>query len=232
MKTVGIIGGLSPESTILYYQGINAGVRARLGGHHNAHILIDSLNFAEFVALKEMGDWDTQEKILCRSARNLEKAGADFIVLATNTMHKMADGIIQSIGIPFLHLADATASQINKEGIEKVGLLGTKYTMEETFYTRRLEASGIDVIVPDERGRIDVNAIIYDELCHGQLLPKSRMRYVEIISDMHTQGIQGVILGCTEISSLISVQDVPIPVFDTTKIHIGAAIEKIFEEPS
>lgn len=230
MKTVGIIGGLSPESTILYYQGINQGVRARLGGHHAGRVLIDSLDFGEFVALKEAGDWETQSKLLCNAARNLEKGGADFIILATNTMHKMAEDITASVSIPFLHLADATADQIISDNINTVALLGTRYTMELDFYKGRLESKGIDVLIPDDQGRADVHNIIYDELCNGKVLDRSRARYIEIINQLRDQGAQGVILGCTEIGMLIKASDLDIQVFDTTEIHIQAALNTMFEE--
>lgn len=230
MKTVGIIGGLSPESTILYYQGINQGVRARLGGHHAGRVLIDSLDFGEFVALKERGDWDTQSKLLCEAAQNLEKGGADFIILATNTMHKMADDIAASVSIPFLHLADATADHIIADEINTVALLGTRYTMELDFYKGRLESKGIDVLIPDDQGRADVHNIIYDELCNGKVLDRSRARYIEIINQLRDQGARGVILGCTEIGMLIKASDLDIQVFDTTEIHIQAALNTMFEE--
>ena len=230
MKTVGIIGGLSPESTILYYQGINQGVRARLGGHHAGRVLIDSLDFGEFVALKEKGDWEAQSKLLCNAARNLEKGGADFIILATNTMHKMAEDITASVSIPFLHLADATADQIISDNINTVALLGTRYTMELDFYKGRLESKGIDVLIPDDQGRADVHNIIYDELCNGKVLDRSRARYIEIIHQLRDQGAQGVILGCTEIGMLIKASDLDIQVFDTTEIHIQAALSTMFEE--
>ena len=230
MKTVGIIGGLSPESTILYYQGINQGVRARLGGHHAGRVLIDSLDFGEFVALKEKGDWEAQSKLLCDAARNLEKGGADFIILATNTMHKMAEDITASVSIPFLHLADATADQIIADNINTVALLGTRYTMELDFYKGRLESKGIDVLIPDDQGRADVHNIIYDELCNGKVLDRSRARYIEIINQLRDQGAQGVILGCTEIGMLIKASDLDIQVFDTTEIHIQAALSTMFEE--
>ncbi len=230
MKTVGIIGGLSPESTILYYQGINQGVRARLGGHHAGRVLIDSLDFGEFVALKEKGDWDTQSKLLCEAAQNLEKGGADFIILATNTMHKMADDIAASVSIPFLHLADATADHIIADEINTVALLGTRYTMELDFYKGRLESKGIDVLIPDDQGRADVHNIIYDELCDGKVLDRSRARYIEIINQLRDQGARGVILGCTEIGMLIKASDLDIQVFDTTEIHIQAALNTMFEE--
>lgn len=230
MKTIGIIGGLSPESTILYYQGINDGVRARLGGHHSGRVLLNSLDFGEFVKLKEKGDWTTQSRLLCDAAKSLEKAGADFIILATNTMHKMADDIESSIHAPFLHLADATAETIESKAIQCVSLLGTRYTMELDFYKGRLEAKGITVFVPDEAGIKDVHDIIYDELCNGIVRDESRARYVEIINELEQQGAQGVILGCTEIGMLIKPDDVDCVVFDTTEIHIEKALEYMFVE--
>jgi aspartate racemase len=226
MKTIGIIGGLSPESTIEYYNGINAYVNKALGGHHNARILLASVDFGEFVALKEKGDWATQEKILCQQAQNLEKGGADFFVLATNTMHKMADAIAASVDIPFLHLADATADEILKSPYRKIGLLGTKYTMTLDFYKQRLEQKGLEVIVPDQEGISTVNDVIYNELCHGKIIDSSRQKYQKIIKGLKTQGCEAVILGCTEITMLISEADSTLPVFDTTKIHIQKAAHK------
>ena len=230
MNTVGIIGGLSPQSTMTYYTGINEGVRARLGGRHNAKIIINSLDFGEFTSLKEKGDWVTQSSLLCEAACSLEKAGADFIVLATNTMHKMADDITSSVNIPFLHLADATAHEINKQGLEKIALLGTRYTMEQEFYKGRLEHFGLEALVPTGDDLEDVHRIIYDELCSNIVLDESRVRYVEIIRKLGQQGAQGVILGCTEIGMLIKQSDIDIPCFDTTEIHIQAALAQIFEE--
>lgn len=230
MKTVGIIGGLSPESTIVYYQGVCHGVRQRLGNHHSGKILLNSLDFGEFVALKEAGDWDTQARLLCDAARTLGGAGADFVVLATNTMHKMADAIEAALDIPFLHLADATAKRILDQDVRKVGLLGTRYTMEQDFYKERLIRKGIEVIVPDARGVEDVNRIIYDELCQAVIKPESRERYVEVISEFEAQGAQGVVLGCTEITTLISQEDINIKEFDTTSIHIEDTLDFMFEE--
>lgn len=228
MKKVGIIGGLSPESTVKYYEWINAGVQKRLGGHHNAKILLSSVDFGEFVALKQKGDWDTQAELLSAEAVSLEKAGADFIILATNTMHKMADQIIAAINIPFLHLADATADEINKSHISKIGLLGTRYTMELDFYKACLESKGIDVLVPDDGGRTIVNDIIYDELCHGVVQDESRQQYMDVISQLISNGAQGVIMGCTEITMLIDQSDSDVPLFDTTKIHVQRVVEEIF----
>lgn len=231
MKTVGILGGLSPESTIKYYQWLNDGVRQHLGGHHSAKILLSSVDFGQFVALKEKGDWETQGRLLAAEAAALEKAGADFIILATNTMHKMADQIESAISIPFLHLADATAHKIIEQGIKKIGLLGTRYTMELDFYKGRLERKGLDVIVPDDNGRNSVNNIIYDELCHGKVTDTSRQTYREIIAQLIDQGAEGVIMGCTEITMLIDQSDSAVPLFDTTKIHVEKALEEIFSAP-
>lgn len=228
MKTVGIIGGLSPESTIEYYRGLNEGVQNRLGGHHNAKIILNSLDFGEFVALKEKGDWDTQAELLVEAAQSLENAGADFVILATNTMHKMAAQIENALNIPFLHLADATAEEIVKNNVVKIGLLGTKYTMELDFYKDRLTSKGLEVIVPDQDSRETVNRIIYDELCHGEITEKSREEYCAIMEDMATQGAEGIILGCTEITLLVDQGDSPVLLFDTTRIHIEAALEALF----
>tara|TARA_B100001989_G_C24526957_1_gene459221 strand:- start:401 stop:1093 length:693 start_codon:yes stop_codon:yes gene_type:complete len=230
MKTIGIIGGLSPESTITYYQGLNEGVRARLGGHHNAKIILNSVDFGEFVALKEKGDWDTQSALLCEAARGLEKGGADFIILATNTMHKMADDIIAAISIPFLHLGDATAQNIRAKGLGTIGLLGTIYTMEQDFYKGRLESHGLDVLTPDRAGREAVNTIIYDELCHGVAKDKSRDTYRDIILKLQDNGAQGIILGCTEIGMIVDQKSYDLSIFDTTQIHIEEALKLVFED--
>ncbi|MCI5060426.1 MAG: amino acid racemase, partial [Alphaproteobacteria bacterium] len=182
MKKLGIIGGLSPESSVKYYQWLNDGVRERLGGHHSAKILLSSVDFGEFVVLKEKGDWDTQGELLCAEAKSLEKAGADFIILATNTMHKMADQIENSIQIPFLHIADATADQILEQEITTIGLLGTRYTMELDFYKQRLVDKGIQIIIPNDQDRKIVSDIIYNELCHGEVLKESRQEYQRVIT--------------------------------------------------
>lgn len=228
MKTVGIIGGLSPESTVAYYQWINDGVRARMGGHHNARILLNSLDFGQFVKLKDEGDWDSQAALLCDAARSLEQAGADFIVLATNTMHKMADQIIASISIPFLHLADATAQTINVQGLKTIGLLGTRYTMELDFYKDRLIAHGLMPVVPDEGERTIINDVIYNELCNGIINENSRAAYRKIMHKLVEQGAEGIILGCTEITLLVHQADSVVPVFDTTRIHVDRILEEIF----
>jgi len=228
MKTVGIIGGLSPESTIAYYQGLNEGVRAKMGGHHNAKILLHSLDFGQFVKLKEQGDWETQAELLCDAARSMEKGGADFIVLATNTMHKMADQIISNVSIPFLHLADNTAETITAKNLTTIGLLGTRYTMEMDFYKDRLIAHGLTPLIPDENDRTLVNDIIYTELCNGIINDSSRAIYRTVMQKLGDDGAQGIILGCTEITLLVNQNDSPVPLFDTTRIHIEKILEEIF----
>ena len=228
MKCVGIIGGLSPESTIAYYQWLNEGVRQKLGGHNSARLLISSVNFADFVALKEKGDWDSQADLLVEEAKRLEKAGADFLILATNTMHKMADQIEAAIDIPFLHLADATADHILTHNINKVGLLGTRYTMAHDFYKDRLIQKNITPIVPDTADQTIINDIIYDELCQGQIKASSRQAYQAIIEKLAADGAEGVILGCTEITLLIGQADCNIPVFDTTRIHVDQTLVEMF----
>lgn len=230
MKTIGIVGGLSPESTLIYYKGLNAAVQARLGGHHNARILLNSLDFGEFVALKERGDWETQGKLIVAAAQALERAGADFILLATNTMHRFADDLEAVLRVPLLHLADATAQKIQASGIRRVVLLGTAYTMEQDFYKMRLIEHGIEPLVPDVEDRTLVHSIIYDELCHGVVKDESRRTYQQIITRLFSEGAQGVILGCTEITMLIGPQDISCPVFDTTQIHIDAATALVFDE--
>ncbi|MGH1377906.1 MAG: aspartate/glutamate racemase family protein [Alphaproteobacteria bacterium] len=230
MKTVGIIGGLSPESTMLYYEGINNGVRARLGGSHNAHIIINSLDFGEFCKLKEQGDWEKITLLLCAAAKSLQSAGADFILLATNTMHKVADQIEESVSIPFIHLADSTARKIKESGVDCVGLLGTRYTMEQDFYKSRLHQHGLRVLIPNEEARKDIHNVIYDELCNGIINPKSLDVYKDVISEFENQGAQGFILGCTEITMLIKPEDVNLMGFDTTLIHIEDALKYMFED--
>jgi len=229
MKRVGIIGGLSPESTMLYYKGINAGVRARRGGHHSAKIIINSLDFGEVKDFQDRGEWGKVGTLLCVAGVELERAAADVVIMATNTMHMKAVDVEQALTTPFIHLADATADAILAKGLSRIALLGTRVTMERDFYKSRLQDKGLEVLVPDEQGRDDVDRIIYDELCHGVLQAESRARYQEIISDLKDQGAQGVILGCTEIGMLISDGDVDIPCFDTTAIHIDAVLDFIFE---
>ncbi len=228
MKKVGIIGGLSPESTVKYYEWLNEGVQRKLGGHHSAKILLSSVDFGAFVELKEKGDWDTQGQLLAKEAAALERAGADFIVLATNTMHMLAEQITAAISIPFLHLADATADRILTRSARKIGLLGTRYTMEMDFYKDRLIAKGLTPLIPDETDRAEINRIIYHELCHGKTTESSRAFYRSVMAKLVAAGAQGVILGCTEITTLVDQTDATVPLFDTTRIHVEQALEEIF----
>ena len=223
MKTIGLIGGMSWESTVTYYQIINETVKKELGGLHSAKILLYSVDFAEIEACQSSGDWDKSAGILAEAAANLEKAGADFIVICTNTMHKIAPEIQKHISIPIVHIAEATADELKANGISKVGLLGTKYTMTQAFYKSKLIDAGIEVVIPDPAGVETVNNIIYQELCLGIISEESRLKYLDVIADLRRRGAQGVILGCTEIGLLIQKDDTDLPVFDTTQIHATKA---------
>jgi len=226
MKTIGLLGGMSWESTQTYYRMINEGVKARLGGLHSAKLVLYSVDFAEIEALQHKGDWAATARILSNAALSLEKAGAEFLLIGTNTMHKVAPEIEQTIRIPLLHIADATASVLNDDGITRVGLLGTRFTMEQDFYRTRVEKAGIEVITPDEAQREVVHRIIYEELCLGEVNPASREAYLDIIASLSERGAQAVILGCTEIGLLIRQADTPVPLYDTTAIHAAQAVEK------
>lgn len=223
MKTIGLIGGMSWESTVTYYQIINETVKRELGGLHSAKILLYSVDFAEIEEYQASGQWDKSAEVLACAARNLEKAGADFIVICTNTMHKVAPEIQACISIPVIHIAEATAEELKARGITKVGLLGTKYTMTQEFYKSKLVQAGIDVVIPEGRDIDTVNDIIYKELCLGIISDDSREKYRNIIGQLAEWGAQGVILGCTEIGLLIQQKDVSMPVFDTTLIHASRA---------
>jgi aspartate racemase len=219
MKTIGIIGGMSWESTQLYYRIINEAVKTRLGGLHSAKLLLYSFDFEEIASRQKSGDWDTLTDKLIGVAQTLEKAGAEAIVIATNTMHKMAPQIQSAISIPLLHIIDVVADAIKAQGIHTIALLGTRYTMEGGFYAQRLQDNGLTVLIPSALQRDLINCVIYDELILGVVRDASRDDYVAIIQDLARQGAQGVILGCTEIVMLISSHDSPIPTFDTTQIH-------------
>ena len=223
MKTIGLIGGMSWESTITYYQVINETVKNALGGFHSAKILMYSVDFAELEKNMSEGNWDGNAQILTDISKRLEQAGADFIVIATNTMHKLVPQIESKINIPILHIADATATAIKKDGHKKVALLGTRFTMTQDFIKQRILNAGIEVIVPDEDDIKTVDNIIFNELCLGQILDSSREKYQHIIEKMKAQGAEGVILGCTEIGMLISQKDSVLPVYDTTLIHAAEA---------
>ncbi len=220
MKTIGLIGGMSWESTLEYYRIINETVREQLGGLHSARIVMHSFDFAQIAELQHTGNWDQAAKLLADAAKRLEKAGADVLVICTNTMHISADHVQENVCIPLLHIADATAEQIKARGLRKVGLLGTKFTMEEDFYKGRLsDKHGIEVIIPDEQERQIIDQVIYDELCIGQVKQASKENFRRIMQNLTENGAEGIILGCTEICLLVDQKDAEIPVFDTTKIH-------------
>lgn len=219
MKTIGLIGGMSWESTVTYYQILNETVKEKLGGLHSAKILLYSVDFAQIEAFQANGQWEESAEVLAQAAENLEKAGADFLLICTNTMHKVAPQVRSRISIPLLHIAEATADALKAAGITRVGLLGTKYTMTQDFYKDKLIEAGIDVVIPDAAGVELVNRVIYEELCLGLVKDGSRQQFAAIIEDLRARGAQGVILGCTEIGLLISQKDTSLPVFDTTRIH-------------
>lgn len=225
MTTIGLIGGMSWESTAVYYRLLNEGVRERVGGLHSADILLHSLDFAPIAEMQAAGDWASAGAALAESARRLERAGARCILLATNTMHKVADAITAATNVPFLHLADVTAKAVRKAGGSRPLLLATRFTMEQEFYRGRLAAFGVEAMVPEPEERAEVHRIIYEELCRGVVLPASKERYREIIRGATARGADGVILGCTEIGLLIGQQDAAVPVFDTTALHVEAALE-------
>ncbi|EEQ14951.1 putative aspartate/glutamate racemase [Yersinia frederiksenii] len=226
MKILGLIGGMSWESTIPYYRMINQQVKEQLGGLHSAKIILYSVDFHDIEQLQAKGDWQTAAQVLSDAAVSLKRAGAEVIVVCTNTMHKVADDIETASGLPLLHIADATATQIKRQGISKIGLLGTRYTMEQDFYRGRLmEKHDIDVITPDSADREIINRIIYEELCLGIISENSRQEYRRIMGKLEQQGVQGIIFGCTEITLLVNAQDANVPVFDTTAIHAKAAAE-------
>lgn len=226
MKTIGLIGGMSWESTVTYYRRINQGVKARLGGYHSAKILLHSVDFAEIEELQRAGDWDEAGAQLAASARSLECAGAEVIVLCTNTMHTVAAAIERAVALPFLHIVDPTAAAIQAAALSTVGLLGTRFTMEQDFYLARLrDRHGIEALVPEKEDRDTVHRVIYDELVNGQVLPASRAKYLAVIDRLQARGAEGIILGCTEISMLIAPGSLDLPCFDTTELHAGAAVE-------
>ena len=226
MKTIGLLGGMSWESTVPYYRQINEAVKARLGGLHSAKIVLYSVDFAEVELLQHQGVWTAAGALLADAARALERAGADFIVLCTNTMHKVAPAIEAATNIPLLHIADSTAAAIRRAGLSCVGLLGTRFTMEQAFYRGRLaERHGIEVLVPEPDDRDRVHRVIYEELCLGRVDDASRAAYQDVMRRLVERGAQGIILGCTEISMLVGAQDASVPLFDTTAIHAAAAVE-------
>ncbi|UBH27455.1 aspartate/glutamate racemase family protein [Aeromonas enteropelogenes] len=225
MKCIGLLGGMSWESTVSYYQALNRGVKARLGGLHSARVLLSSVDFAEIERLQHAGDWPATARLLAEAARNVQAGGADFLLIGTNTMHKVAPEIEAAIDIPLLHIADATAHRLLADGVKKVGLLGTRFTMEQDFYKGRLQTRfGLEVLVPPEAQRERVHRIIYDELCLGQIREPSRAEYLAIIEGLAAAGAEAVILGCTEIALLVGEAKAAVPLYDTTAIHAEAAV--------
>ena len=225
MKTIGMIGGMSWESSQIYYQRANQLVKEKLGGLHSAKVILLSVDFAEIADLQSSGQWEKAGEIMAQAAYSLQLAGADLIILCTNTMHKLSAEIEAKIQIPFLHIADATATAIKTAGLKKIALLGTKFTMEQDFYRGRLvDQHQLEVLTPDEADRNKVHEIIYQELCRGIIKDTSREEYIAIINQLIERGAEGVILGCTEITMLIQQQNVTIPIFDTTELHVRYAV--------
>lgn len=229
MKTIGLLGGMSWESTELYYRLINEETKRALGGLHSAPIVMVSVDFQEIERLQMRGDWDSSARLLSEKARMIESAGADFLLICTNTMHKVADQVADAIGIPLLHIADATAMHVKGSGIRTVGLLGTRFTMEQQFYRGRLEERGLTVLVPEADDRALVHRVIYEELCLGRINPDSRQEFLRIIDALQSSGAEAVIEGCTEIGLLVRQEHTDVPLFDTTRIHATQAVAQALE---
>ncbi|MFC4653894.1 aspartate/glutamate racemase family protein [Rheinheimera marina] len=226
MKTIGLLGGMSWESTIPYYRQINEQVKQQLGGLHSARLVLYSVDFQQIEQLQRSGDWAQAGAVLAEAAQALQAAGADFIVLCTNTMHKVAAAIEAAVAIPLLHIADPTAQAISDAGLKTVGLLGTRFTMEQSFYRERLEQQGLKVLVPEEADRELVHQVIYQELCLGKVLAESRLQYQQVMQQLVVQGAEAIILGCTEIGLLLGPADAAVPLFDTTALHARASVAK------
>lgn len=229
MKTIGLIGGMSWESTITYYQLLNEAAKERLGGLHSAKILLCSVDFFEVEALMSRGDWDQAADLLGGVAERLERAGADFVLICTNTLHKVAPQVQARISVPLVHIAEAAADELLAQGISRVALLGTKYTMTQDFYRDKLTRRGIDVLIPEGDDIDLVNRVIFDELCLGVVRESSRAEYIRVIEALQHRGAQGVLLGCTELGLIVSQSDMSLPLFDTTVIHAKKAAEMAFE---
>ena len=223
MKTLGLIGGMSPESTVSYYQIINREVNRRLGGNYSADMVMHSVNFENIAALQRAGDWQQAGAVLAASAKQLESMGAQAIVLATNTMHKVAPAIEQVVRVPLIHVVDAVAHAIQAQGLRRVALLGTRFTMSDGFYTERLQQLGISAMVPTTAQQDEIHRVIFEELCRNRLTDAARRYYQEVITELHANGAQGVIFGCTEIGLLLKPEECPLPVFDSAEIHALAA---------
>ncbi|MEV4612706.1 aspartate/glutamate racemase family protein [Kitasatospora sp. NPDC049258] len=230
MKTIGLLGGMSWESTAEYYRLLNTLTRERLGGLHSAKCVLYSVDFAEIERLQVAGRWAEAGEVLAAAARSLEAAGADLLLICTNTMHKVADQVAAAVDVPLLHLADTTAEAVLAAGLRKVGLLGTAFTMEQDFYRDRLAGHGLEVLVPDAAGRAEVHRVIYQELCLGTVREESRTAYRQVIADLVAAGAQGIVLGCTEIELLIGPEHSPVPVFATTSLHARAAVERALKD--
>ena len=226
MKTIGLIGGMSWESTQSYYQLLNQGVKNKLGGLHSAKIVLVSLDFAEIAVLQQQQDWPQMAEILIKAAKQVEAAGADYLLICTNTMHKLAEQVQAAVAIPLLHIANAVGENLIQNNFKKVALLGTQFTMEQDFYKQRLaDKFAIDVLIPDAQGRETVHRVIYDELCKGIISPESKTEYLTIIDDLTQQGAEAIILGCTEIALLVQQSDTSIPLLDSTALHCAMALE-------
>jgi aspartate racemase len=231
MKTIGLIGGMSWESSLEYYRIINEATKLKLGGFHSAKCLMYSVDFEEIETLQHQGKWDELTDVMVNSAEKLKNGGADFIVICTNTMHKMASDIEDRVGLKVLHIAEATGKEIRQKGLKKIGLLGTKFTMEQDFYKKVLkEKFNIDVVIPDEDEREIIHDVIYNELCKGIINEVSKEKYKKIIKTLASRGAEGVVLGCTEIPLLLNQDDVDLPVFDTTRIHAVSAVDFALNE--
>ncbi|NRA77391.1 MAG: aspartate/glutamate racemase family protein [Pseudoalteromonas sp.] len=226
MKTIGLIGGMSWESTQSYYQLLNQGIKNKLGGLHSAKIVLVSLDFAEIAVLQQQQDWPQMAEILIKAAKQVEAAGADYLLICTNTMHKLAEQVQAAVAIPLLHIADAVGENLIQHNFKKVALLGTQFTMEQDFYKQRLaDKFAIDVLIPDAQERETVHRVIYDELCKGIISPESKAEYLTIIDDLTQQGAEAIILGCTEIALLVQQSDTSIPLLDSTALHCAMALE-------
>ncbi|NHH87626.1 aspartate/glutamate racemase family protein [Pseudoalteromonas sp. MB47] len=226
MKTIGLIGGMSWESTQSYYQLLNQGIKNKLGGLHSAKIVLVSLDFAEIAMLQQQQDWPQMAEILIKAAKQVEAAGADYLLICTNTMHKLAEQVQAAVAIPLLHIADAVGENLIQHNFKKVALLGTQFTMEQDFYKQHLaDKFAIDVLIPDAQGRETVHRVIYDELCKGIISPQSKAEYLTIIDNLTQQGAEAIILGCTEITLLVQQADTSIPLLDSTALHCAMALE-------
>ncbi len=226
MKTIGMIGGMSWESTLEYYRIMNQAVKEKLGGFHSAQCILYSVDFEDVEKMQHRGDWDSLTRLMIEAAQNVKKGGADFLVICTNTMHKMADAVQSATQIPLLHIADVTAEAVKQKGQNRVGLLGTKFTMEQDFYKGRLkDLHGIDVLIPEDEERQTIHDILYNELCLGEIRQLSREKFQSIIQNLVVRGAQGIVLGCTEIPLIVRQEDYKIPLYDTTSLHALAAVE-------